>query len=200
MCLPAGTTPVPIYQEVARRADFRRASIFLLDEFGLEAGDPGRCDEMLRRDLLDLLPAPPAVVDGLDPSAPDLTGECDRYERRIAAGGLDLTILGLGANGHLGLNEPGSDPGSPTRVVRLASTTAAGMSAYGAKGSTDWGMTIGMGTLLGSGEIWLLAAGEHKADILRETLQGPVTPQVPASLLRTAPKVVVWADDAAAGR
>ncbi len=200
MCLPTGRTPAPVYREVSKRGDFSQATIFLLDEFGLDVGDQGRCDEMLRRDLIAHLAEPPARLHGLDPQADDLRAECSRYEMLIAAGGLELTLLGLGANGHLGLNEPGSDPGSPTRVVELADTTAEGLDRYGAEGTTDWGLTIGLGRLLQSDEIWLLVTGEHKAGILEQTLKGPVSPEVPSSFLRSAENVVVWADESAASR
>jgi glucosamine-6-phosphate deaminase len=200
MCLPTGNTPAPVYREVSPRSDFSRSTIFLLDEFGLPSDDPARCDSMLRRDLLDLLDRPPAAFEALDPQAEDSGAECDRYEMAIAAGGLDLTLLGLGSNGHLGLNEPGCGPDCPTRKVKLSPETAAGMGRYGAAGSTTWGMTVGLGRLLQSGEIWLLVTGSHKAEVLQRSLQGPIDPDIPASYLRTSLNVVVWADRSAAAR
>ncbi|HEY5890063.1 MAG TPA: 6-phosphogluconolactonase, partial [Acidimicrobiia bacterium] len=143
MCLPTGATPRSLYSLVANRADFSRSIVFVLDEFGLPSGDPGRCDEMLRRDLLALLATPPAMVESLNPQAEDLDQECGRYEMLLAHGGLDLTMLGLGGNGHLGLNEPGSDAHSPTRVVELSESTANSIDEYGAAAETDWGMTVG---------------------------------------------------------
>lgn len=153
---------------------------------------------MLRRDLLDLLDPPPAAFDALDPQAVDLGAECDRFEMAIASGGLDLTLLGLGSNGHLGLNEPGCDPGCPTRKVKLSPETATGMAKYGAEGTTTWGVTVGLGRILQSTEVWLLVTGSSKAEVLQRTLQGPIGPEVPSSYLRTAPNVVVWADESAA--
>jgi glucosamine-6-phosphate deaminase len=197
MCLPTGSTPRPLYAGAAD-ADFSRSTVFQLDEFGLPDGDPGRCDSMLRRDFLEGLAHPPALVEGFDPQAPDLKSECDRYEMLLAHGGLDLTILGLGANGHLGLNEPGSKATSPTRVVELAASTVEGLDEYGAIADADWGMTIGMARLLDSDEIWLLVTGAHKAQTLAETLNGPIGPQLPASFLRQSANVVIWADQAAA--
>jgi 6-phosphogluconolactonase/glucosamine-6-phosphate isomerase/deaminase len=116
----------------------------------------------------------------------------------LAHGGLDLTKLGLGGNGHLGLNEPGSDAHSPTRVVELSESTAIGMDEYGATAETDWGMTVGMARLLACREIWLLVTGQHKAEVLAGTLNNNVGPDLPASYLREAANVVVWADQAAA--
>jgi 6-phosphogluconolactonase/glucosamine-6-phosphate isomerase/deaminase len=198
MCLPTGATPRSVYSLAASRADFSRSTVFLLDEFGLPPGDPGRCDEMLRRDLLALLATPPATVEGLNPQAEDLDQECGRYEMLLAHGGLDLTMLGLGGNGHLGLNEPGSDAHSPTRVVELSESTAIGMDEYGATAETDWGMTVGMSRLLACREIWLLVTGQHKAEVLAGTLNDNVGPDLPASYLREAANVVVWADQSAA--
>jgi glucosamine-6-phosphate deaminase len=198
MCLPAGETPAPLYREVSLRADFSQATVFLLDEFGLPADDPARCNSMLQRDLLDLLDRPPAAFDALDPEAEDIDAECDRFEMALAAGGLDLTLLGLGNNGHVGLNEPSCGPDCPTRKVNLSPETAAEMGRYGAAGSTTWGVTVGLGRLLQSEEIWLLVTGSRKTEILQRTLQGPIGPEVPSSYLRTAPNVVVWADESAA--
>jgi glucosamine-6-phosphate deaminase len=200
MCLPTGKTPAPVYEEIVSSADFSRASIFLLDEFGLPPDDPARCDATLRRDLVDKLERPPKVFDSLNPDVADLDAECDRYEMAIAAGGLDLTVLGLGSNGHLGLNEPGCDPGCPTRIVTLAPETVAGLSGYGARTSTGWGMTVGLGRILQSEEIWLLVTGHDKAGILRRTLEEPISPNLPATYLRTTPNVIVWADESASAQ
>ncbi len=185
-----------MYREIAATADLSRSELLLVDEFGLPAGHPARCDEMIGRHLLDLLPAPPAAVHTVDVDAADLAAECRRYERLAA--GLDLTLLGLGGNGHVGLNEPGSAEGSRTRVVELAPETAAHADTYGAGAAPAWGVTMGIATLLGSAEIWLLVTGAHKAAILRRVLDGPIGPDVPATFLRRHPNAVVLADDAAA--
>lgn len=198
MCLPTGSTPRPLYRAVADRADFSSSTIFVLDEFGLPEGDPARCDQMLRRDLLEHLPAPLAQLECLNPQAADLEAECNRYEMLLAQGGLDLTLLGLGANGHLGLNEPGSDSTSPTRVVHLAPSTAEGIDDYGALAKTNWGMTIGLARLLESDEIWLLVTGAHKAEVLAGAMKDAVGPRLPATYLHDAKNVVVWADESAA--
>lgn len=199
MCLPTGATPRPLYRQVARDGDFSRSTVFLLDEFGLPHGDPGRCDSMLARDLIELLDAPPARMERLNPDAEDLDQECRRFAIEVASDGLDLTLLGLGANGHLGLNEPGSDPRAPTRVVELAAETRKSLAGYGARADTTWGMTLGMSELLASREIWLLVRGERKAPMLHRTVTGPVTPEVPATFLREAEgHVVIWADEDAA--
>lgn len=198
MCLPTGATPKSVYDRIAGSADFSQSAIFILDEFGLPPGDPARCDQMLRRDLLDRLDRPPASIDGLDPQAADLDEECARYSSSVVERGLDLTLLGLGANGHLGLNEPGSTATSTTRVVDLAEATRAGLSKYGAEHDTYWGMTLGLSELLASREIWLLVRGRHKAEILEGALKDRIGPSLPATFLREASNVTVWADQEAA--
>lgn len=173
--------------------------MFLLDEFCLPAGDPARCDEVFQRDLLAHLGAPPSAVHSFDPGLPNSEKECARIEGLIEDGGLDLTLLGLGGNGHLGLNEPGTKADDPTRVVRLApSTKSAATDRYGSVVEPEGGLTIGMGPILASREIWLLVTGSHKADILNRVLNGPIGPDVPASFLREHPNAVVLVDESAA--
>jgi 6-phosphogluconolactonase/glucosamine-6-phosphate isomerase/deaminase len=199
MCLPAGATSRPVYREVAGHGDFSRAQIFQLDEYGLEPRDPARCDVRLDEALLSRLDRTPQV-ERFDPQAPDLDAECHRYTDAVEARGLDLAMLGLGVNGHLGLNEPGSEPDSKSRVVALADETIARLSTYGTSATTSWGMTIGLAEILASKEAWLLVSGEHKAQILRRTLVGPVDTDVPASFLRLHRNVIVWVDEAAASQ
>ena len=178
--------------------DLGESTIFVLDEFGLPSGSAGRCDEMIRRDLLDLLRLPPAAVHAIDVDATDLESESRRYEGLVRDGGLDLTMLGLGGNGHLGLNEPGSELDSVTRVVQLTPETGGHTTSYGSDKPATWGITLGVDTLLASDEIWLLVTGAHKAEILARTMTDDIGPDVPATFLRTHPNVTVFVDDAAA--
>jgi glucosamine-6-phosphate deaminase len=200
VCLPTGATPTPVYAEAVEAGlDLSAATVVLLDEFGgLPPDDPARCDVALRRDLLDRLPCPPARLERLDPDADDLDTEVARFDAAVADGGLGLTVLGLGANGHLGLNEPGTQPDAPTRRVDLHATTAAGAGRYGATRPPTFGLTLGMDRILASREIWLVVSGGHKAAILRETLTGPIEAAVPATFLRRHANVTVFADSDAA--
>ena len=200
LCLPTGVTVMPFYREVARRANLDQVTIFLLDEFGgLPEGDPGRCETMLRRYLIDLVESEPKLmVPDVDASDPD--AEAARYQRKIEDGGLDLAILGLGGNGHVGMNEPGSGRHSATRVVSLApSTSRHAQEAYGATRPPDWGLTVGLDQLLAAREVWLLVTGAHKAQILKKTLTAPVGPDIPATFLREHSNAYVLADESAAG-
>jgi glucosamine-6-phosphate deaminase len=204
LCLPTGLTPVPIYDRLAAAAgrgeiSFRRAAVFLLDEFGgVGPADPGRCDQMLKRWLIDRVDLPPERFHRFDLTG-DVDAECARYEALFAAG-CDLTLLGIGGNGHVGMNEPGSPADSVTRRVALDPTTVAASARYFGR-ETDlpaWGVTIGIGTILRSREIWLIASGAAKAPIVGAILHDPPGPDLPASLLATHPGTVLFADDAAA--
>ena len=200
LVLPTGNTPRPVYRQVAETIDFSRSEFFLLDEFGLPDGDPARCDQMIHRALVSRLVARPMSVHTLDPRTSDLTAECLRYQQLVEARPIDLTLLGLGANGHLGLNEPGTAVDAPTRQVWLEPSTVEGADRYGARVHPDWGLTLGMAQILGSREIWLLVTGAGKAEILAQMLEGPMGPEVPASFLRTHPNTTVFADEPAASR
>lgn len=204
VCLPTGRTPLPVYEHLpsaiaARGASAERATVVLLDEYlGLPPGHPARSDVVLRREVVErLAPAPRFVsfdVDGADPAR-----ACAAFDRAIAeAGGLDLVILGLGANGHVGMNEPGSPVGAPTRVVDLAASTREAAIGYGADPPPTRGLTLGMAGIAAAREVWLLATGSAKAGILARTLDGPMSDEVPASLLRSHPGLRVIVDDAAA--
>jgi glucosamine-6-phosphate deaminase len=204
LCLPTGDTPSPLYERLVElgrlgQAPFGQATIVLLDEYvGLPPTDPARCSGRLRRELLDRLdPAPasfhPILVDELAPSAAAATHEA------IAAEGLDLALLGLGLNGHVGLNEPGSEADSQTRVVELApASRASAEQRYGARSAPSQGVTLGLARLLAAQEIWLLVTGGHKAEVLARALHGPETADCPASFLRRHPRLQVLADQDAA--
>lgn len=198
VCVPSGETPTPVYVRLAG-APMAAAELFLLDEFGDLAPDhPGRSESMVRRDLLAGVAIDPDRFHVPDVDADDLEAECRRYEDLVAGGGgLDLAVLGLGTNGHLGMNEPGSAPDSPTRVVRLTPETRERASRYGIEDPPTWGITIGMRALLAATEVWLLVTGSTKAEALDRALRGPVEAAVPASLLRDHANAVVIADEAA---
>ena len=119
MCLPAGHTPVPVFAEIVKavkggQVSFREAEVFTLDEFGeLSPDDPGRCSQQLRRSLIDHIDLPPKRFHFIRTEASDLVTECRRYDEAIGRG-FDLSLLGIGLNGHLGMNEPGTPVESTT--------------------------------------------------------------------------------------
>ena len=204
LCLPTGSTPLPVYERLPaalheRGVSMAHATVVLLDEYvGLPDGHPARCDSMLRRTLIDRLdPTPTFIrfeVDELDPAA-----ACAALAARLdAIGGLDLVVLGLGTNGHLGMNEPGSAAASTTRPVDLAPETVWAARGYGADPPPTRGVTLGVGPILSSPEAWLLATGERKVAVLRRALEDPIGPDCPASYLRLHPNARILADEAAA--
>lgn len=202
VCLPTGDTPSPLYEELVARevrgdVSFAQATVVLLDEWAdLPPGDPARCDVRLRRELLDRLAPPPRFV------RIDVDGSDDESAARahdVAARDLDLAIVGLGMNGHVGFNEPGSRPDDPTRLVRLArSSREAATARYGSSTMPTGGITVGLARLLEAREAWLLVTGEHKAGVLRRALREPEGPDCPASYLRRHARLTVFADEAAA--
>ncbi len=196
LCLATGATPIPVYARLPADA-LRTSTVFLLDEFGgLPAGHRGRCETMLRTSLLDRVPAGEFQFPDVD--APDLEMECWRYRGLINDGGLDLAVLGLGKNGHLGLNEPGSAADQATRIVQLTEETREGARNYGADPPPTWGLAVGLAEILAAREIWLLVTGSNKAEVLTRVVNDTVTDRVPASLLRNHSDAIIWSDQAAA--
>jgi glucosamine-6-phosphate deaminase len=208
--LPPGRTPVPMYRVLVRlhrrgRADFSRATTFNLDEFvGLPPENRASYCQFMTRHFfahVNLDPARRHVPNG---GAPDPRQEAARYEMQIRAeGGLDIAVLGIGANGHVGFNEPASSLASRTSVVALkASSRKANAKLFGGQVSRvpSRAISMGMGTILSARHIILLATGASKAAIVEKALTGPITTKVPASLLQGHPRVVFVLDRAAARR
>lgn len=201
--LATGRTPLGLYERLrASRDAFARVRFFNLDEFhGLSADDRWSFRRALREQLLDHVAHDKANVHLFRGDAPDLEAEAEEVERKIgAAGGIDVQILGLGRNGHLGFNEPGSSLGSRTRVKTLqAETLADHMQTLDSQARlTSFVVTMGIGTILESRRILLLASGSDKAEIVRQMVEGPVTAEVPASALQLHPRTSVVVDEAAA--
>ena len=200
MCLPSGNTPIKIYAAMAQSVkaglvSFRDAEIFALDDYGgLAPDDAGKCVNMLRRHLIDHIDLPKARFHFIDTDASDLARVCREYDR-IIGDGFDLTLLGIGLNGHLGLNEPGAAPDSATRRVEMhAATVAASANYLNHSNFPTWGVGVGLKPLLGSKEVWLLANGAKKAEIVRRAVQEEITKEIPASLLRKHPNSSLFVD------
>jgi glucosamine-6-phosphate deaminase len=204
MCLPSGATPARVYEQMVRshhrgQVSFAQASVFVLDEFGgVDPADPGCTRQTLQRQLLDGVDLPREAFHVLDPGQPDLARHCAEYDA-ASGGGFDLIVLGIGLNGHLGMNEPGSAEDSPTRRVDLHESTIEASIRYFPHGRLPrWGLTVGLGTILASKEVWVLANGASKAPIIERTVRGGISVQNPASLLRRHPNTALFVDAAAA--
>jgi glucosamine-6-phosphate deaminase len=208
--LPTGRTPVPLYRELAalsqaRRADFSRATTFNLDEFtGLASDDPGSYRAFMQRHLFDRINLPPRRIHFLNGAARDAEAECARYERTIArAGGIDLLILGLGANGHIGFNEPADALVAATHRTSLSVATRRanrGLFNRRVRAVPRQALSMGMATILHARRVVLLATGGAKARCVERTVNGPLTPRLPASFLQLHRNVEIWLDRAAAMR
>lgn len=206
--LPTGRTPVPLYRELARLGeagaiDYSRATTFNLDEFvGVAAGDPRSYRAFMQQHLFARVNVRGTRVHFLNGTAADTAAECERYERAIRrAGGIDLQILGLGQNGHIGFNEPGRALVARTHRTRLTpATRAANRSLFGGRPRDvpREALSMGMVTILHARRIVLLATGASKARCVERMIAGPLTTRVPASFLQVHRNVEVWLDRAAA--
>jgi glucosamine-6-phosphate deaminase len=206
MCLPTGLTPLPVYAAMIRsvaagHASFARATVFALDEFGgVSADDPGRTRHTLQRELIGGIDLPPSSFRFLATDERDADRECEQYDAAIGDG-FDLVLLGIGTNGHLGMNEPGSPETSRTRQVDLHESTIQASARYFSHHNLPrWGVTVGLHAILSAREVWVLATGAPKAAIIRQTIDGPIGIDNPASLLRRHPNCSLFVDPDAAGQ
>jgi glucosamine-6-phosphate deaminase len=206
MVVATGETPMGIYRELAERRrrgrlDTSRLRVFQLDAYvGLAADDERALFRWMAQSFLEPLGIPAERVVRLPGDAADLAAACRAYDAAVAAaGGFDLSILGLGPNGHLGFNEPPADAQASTRLVALTEESVASNARYwgGRERVPRQALTAGMAQLLGARRTLLVVSGAHKRAILRRAVEGPVGPDVPASYLQTAPDVTVLADRAA---
>lgn len=213
--LPTGATPIGLYQQVVaayerKQVDFARVRTFNLDEFvGLTQDHPASYRAYMREHLLNQVNLPLSQAHIPNCASPEPQRECLSYEAAIAGVGyLDLAMLGIGPNGHVGFNEPGAALQANVHVARLSAETRELGYAYWSASSKNpfpsiasfpkQAITMGMGTILKSARIVLLASGESKADAVRRAVTGPVTPRVPASFLQLHRHVTILLDGAAA--
>jgi glucosamine-6-phosphate deaminase len=206
--LPTGRTPVLLYKELVRLSaagelDLSRATTFNLDEFlGLPPAHPGSYRHFMQHHLFAHLGVRAPRVHFLDGSAADPEAECMRYEATIAGvGGIDLQVLGLGANGHIGFNEPGPELAARThRVALRPETRRANAGLFG--GDVDSvpreALSMGMATILQARRLVLVATGASKAACVRRMVEGPLTTMLPASFLQVHARVEVMLDAASA--
>jgi glucosamine-6-phosphate deaminase len=207
--LATGSSPLGLYRELGLavaqgRADFSAAHGFALDEYvGLPPGHPEGYRQVLLREVcgvIGLAPERLAVPDGSGGDVPTLMAAARAYEQRIRdLGGVDVQVLGIGANGHLGFNEPGSALSSRTRVKRLSERTRRDNARFfrGLDDVPTHCVTQGLGTILSARRLVLVATGDAKADAVAAALEGPLTASVPASVLQWHPDTVVCLDEAA---
>jgi glucosamine-6-phosphate deaminase len=206
--LPTGNTPVRLYAELRRRhrlgrIDFSKASTFNLDEFwGLPWTHPASYRAFMEEHLFRHVNLSPRRVHFLQGNAKSADVECARYEAAIRqADGLDLMILGIGTNGHIGFNEPAPSLTADTHLARLApATRRSNAHLFNGRASAvpAEALSMGVGTILRSRAVILMATGASKADAVRAAVHGKVTSQMPASLLQLHPDVELVLDHGAA--
>ena len=206
---PTGSTPLPMFAQLIARVgrgglDLSRVHLFCLDEYvGVATSDPVSLTGWLSRMFFTPAGIPERQVHTLPSMDSEPEPALRRYETDLAArGGLELAVLGLGGNGHIAYNEPGSAADSRTRVLTLTPESVTRAAGYFAGRTVPTrAMTIGVGTLLEARMIALIVTGTAKAAILRRTLSEPMTADVPASWLRLAgDRLTAIADEAAFGQ
>ncbi|HUQ87923.1 MAG TPA: glucosamine-6-phosphate deaminase [Vicinamibacterales bacterium] len=218
--LPTGRTPLGLYRELRERSgstlpprsrqakagiDWSRVRTFNLDEFaGLEPSNPNSYRAFMQAELFDHVSIDPANVGFLNGAAPDLRAECRRYEEAIEdAGGIDLQILGIGSNGHIGFNEPAEGLCAHTHVADLEQASREANAQWF---DGDWtkvperALSMGMATILNARQIVLIATGSEKADAVYRMIEELITTRLPASILQVHPRVTVMVDRDAGAR
>lgn len=204
--LATGSTPEGLYKRLIEKykqgdVSFKNVKSFNLDEYvGLDKNDPNSYYFFMKTKLFDHVDISMDNVRVPNGTADDLLQECQEHENAIrVAGGIDVQLLGIGANGHIGFNEPGTPFTSRTHVVDLEESTIKANSRFfnSIEEVPTQAISMGIETIMNSKEILLLVSGESKAEALAKLLNGEVTEEVPASVLKNHPKVTIIADEAA---
>lgn len=206
--LAAGNTPIGVYQSLvdlhrSTHLDFSGVEFFSLDEFlGLPSGSLMSYEAFFHQHLFRHIKADPAHIHLLkgEPHG-DIVSYCHSYERLIHdRGGIDVQLLGIGANGHLAFNEPMSSFRSRTRMCLLSPETRENLSrTFNETQVPEWAVTMGLGTIGEAQTLLMLAFGKEKAEAIGQAVEGPLRVAIPASSIQLHPNVVVILDPAAAG-
>jgi len=204
--LPTGITPLAMYRRLVEMhrsegLSFAEATFFNLDEYlGLAPEHAASYHVYMKEHFYGLIDADPTRIFVPEGTAPDPEAECERYEAAIAeAGGIDVCVLGIGRNGHIGFNEPGASFDSRTRVVQLSeSTRKVNAGDFEADRAPERAITVGMATIFESRDVLLLASGTNKAGAVAAAVEGDVAESVPASMLKRHPNARLFLDEDAA--
>jgi glucosamine-6-phosphate deaminase len=207
LVFPTGNTPLGMYRELVNahrngRVSFKNAALVELDDyFGIPMDDPRNLFAWLKRTFIEQVDFSPEHLYRFITNAADGAAEAGRMAAVVKSfGGIGLVVLGLGPNGHIAFNEPGSSPDSPTRVVELTPASLESNSGYWGKTAQvpSRGITLGMDLLLSAKKVILLVNGKHKAGILRQLVVGGETALLPASFLQRVADFTIIADSSAA--
>lgn len=207
--LATGSTPLGLYRELIQLCetqglDFSKLTTFNLDEYvALPPHHEQSYHHFMRENLFRHVNIEPRYVHVPNGMVEDIQAHCEWYEEQIVrAGGIDIQVLGIGANGHIAFNEPGSSLGSRTRVKTLTRQTRDDNARF--FGSLEqvprYAITMGVGTIMEARELVMIASGEAKAEAIRAAVEGPLTAMVPASMIQMHRKAYVIVDRAAASK
>ncbi|MHC4717930.1 MAG: glucosamine-6-phosphate deaminase [Planctomycetota bacterium] len=207
--LATGSTPLALYNELVRMhkeegLDFSQVTTFNLDEYvGLSDNHAQSYHYFMRENLFQHINVPPQNTHVPSGTTRNHVAFCEWYERRIVeCGGIDLQVLGIGGDGHIAFNEPGSSLGSRTRIKTLAKQTIDDNARFFDKPEDVpiYAITMGVGTILEARKLVLVANGQSKADAIAEAIEGPVTSKITASAMQLHSNSVIFIDEAAAGK
>ncbi len=205
--LATGSTPLKTYQEMIRRyregrLDFSQVTTFNLDEYyGLDENHPQSYHSFMYENLFRYINIPRERIHIPSGTPQDIEAYCRHYDQRIAeSGGIDLQLLGIGPNGHIGFNEPADELQAGTHLVRLTEDTIQANARFfpSIDDVPRQAITMGMKTILSARKIILLAEGEGKAMIIKKLMESAITTRLPASFLRLHPDVTILIDREAA--
>lgn len=207
--LATGSSPLGLYKELIRMhkyegLDFSKVTTFNLDEYvGLPPSHDQSYHYFMQNNFFNSVNIDPRYIHVPQGMARDVTLFCEWYEERINSfGGIDLQILGIGANGHIAFNEPGSSLGSRTRIKTLTSTTREANKRFFKEDGLvpKYAITMGVGTIMDSKELLLVASGKEKAEAIRSSVEGPLTAMCPASIIQMHKEAFVIVDKDAGSR
>ena len=207
--LATGSTPVGTYKELIRLhknegLDFSKVTTFNLDEYvGLSPDHDQSYRTFMNTNLFNHINIKKQNTNVPDGMADDIPAACEAYERKIKkAGGIDIQLLGIGGNGHIAFNEPGSSLGSRTRVKTLDERTRQDNARFfkSLDEVPQYAVTMGIGTIMDARQLILLANKDNKADAILMTVEGPITAMVPATIVQLHPKATIITDKAAASK
>lgn len=205
--LPTGSSPIGMYDALAKacsegKVSFRNVLTFNMDEYvGLPVDHPESYHSFMAKHFFDHVDCPPENIHILDGNATDLEAECAAYEREIdAAGGIDLFIGGIGPDGHIAFNEPGSSLTSRTRIKTLTGDTIVANSRFFGGDVSKvprQALTVGVGTVMSAREVMILVNGHNKTRALQAAVEGPVTQMWTISVLQLHQHGIIVCDEAA---
>lgn len=204
-----GSTPLGVYRYFidnyqAQKVSFRQVKAFNLDEYvGLTPSHPRSFASAMKNELFSHIDILPENINALDGSKEDMIQECQRYESLIDANPIDIQILGIGMDGHIAYNEPGSPLDGACHVVDLHQESIESSLDYGFDHIEDvptQGVTQGIGTIMKAKQLIMMAKGQKKADLVKRMIYGEVTSDFPSSIIQRHPNVIVCLDRSAASQ